>query len=880
MTSLYIGGSLVDADTRTLVAFTWQQEDLSNPTIVKNSYSNSITLPGTRRNNRLFGAFWRLDRLTGQGYDPLRRVPFQLIGEDGALVESGYCKLDGVTHEGAKVSYRVSLFGGLGGFLYGLMYTGEGDKKSLASLDYLMGGDAELDFNINAANVQAAWQRLGHGDGYSIWDVVNFAPMYNGLPPGEFDAGKAFIPVGSANCSSHVGYSGRDGYALVTFPGNFTEWEVRDLRSYLQRPVVSFAAIMRAIAKPANNGGYTFDWSAVEGLADLWMTLPMLGFSGTFKQSGGALQLTWDATTFEGSGGTDISIDTATQGVGTKQTFNMKASLRFTAAGAASESLHLWRPGLTQAFFVQLLAYDASDNLVGGSSVHYVAGAFGQNDDPVEIARLAGYTPTWNAEGVEYVAQLSDAVPASRSIYKLSNDVPLTLEAYNADHLRVEVVPVRVPWFSWEFPRQAAPFAYDGTAVYPLTGLYFADGGNSSYTYEGAKTVQSGALISKALLLGGTASPAEYLVAFCKLFGLYLHYDAVEKKVTVLTRAGYYNGGRLDIDGMIDRDKALDIVPNSVAERWLDFQLEEVGSSFGKLYETLTGRVYGSHRVDTGSEFNADRKDVLSGSPFKAAPASLAYGRYFYIVNDKATSVSSGTIVPPPFMDSGNKYTLWNSSGKANSYDLDTPGSASVFTPLPENEFLDVTGSGYDGWFRMQMHDSERKCITDGSGVLLFLEGFNSVPMEVTDDEAGMFVVNGKPCWKPYLGTSRGLSVPSFLSLKFLRSWGAVVSDSLDLGLPRQLDMPNLRYDAGVTLYAKRWGAFLADRYDRDAKVVTAWVRWERVQVNGELLRRFYWFDGSLWFLNKISEYNPAEGGPVKCEFVRIMDADNYTVQE
>ena len=334
--SLYLNGSLVDADTRTLVALTWQQEDLDNPTIVKNSYSNSITLPGTKRNNRLFGAFWRLDRVTGTGFDPLRRVPFQLMGEDGSLIESGYCKLDSVVREEAAVTYRVSLFGGLGGFLYGLMYGSGGDKKTLADLDFIGGGDAELDFEINAVNVLAAWQRLGHGDGYSIWDVVNFAPMYNGLPPGEFDAGKAFVPVGSAKCVAQTGHTGRDGYALATFPKDFTEWEVRDLRSYLQRPVVSFAAILRAIAKPANNGGYTFDWSAVQGLADLWMTLPMLGFSGTFKQSSGQLSLTWDATTFEGEGGTDISIDVAPQGAGTKQTFNMKASLRFTAAGASA----------------------------------------------------------------------------------------------------------------------------------------------------------------------------------------------------------------------------------------------------------------------------------------------------------------------------------------------------------------------------------------------------------------------------------------------------------------------------------------------------------------------------------------------------------------
>ena len=45
--SLYIVDRLVDLDDGSFILFNWAQEDLSNPTVVKNSYTQQITLKGT-----------------------------------------------------------------------------------------------------------------------------------------------------------------------------------------------------------------------------------------------------------------------------------------------------------------------------------------------------------------------------------------------------------------------------------------------------------------------------------------------------------------------------------------------------------------------------------------------------------------------------------------------------------------------------------------------------------------------------------------------------------------------------------------------------------------------------------------------------------------
>ena len=60
--NLYIADRLVDLDEQSLILFNYTMEDLQNPTIVLNSYSQQITINGTQNNNKLFGDIFRCDR--------------------------------------------------------------------------------------------------------------------------------------------------------------------------------------------------------------------------------------------------------------------------------------------------------------------------------------------------------------------------------------------------------------------------------------------------------------------------------------------------------------------------------------------------------------------------------------------------------------------------------------------------------------------------------------------------------------------------------------------------------------------------------------------------------------------------------------------------
>jgi len=117
---LYIGDMQVDLNSDSLVLFNWTETDLSNPTIIKNGYSKTITLDGTHRNNEVFGHFWNLERYQGYGisnnrsdYNPSYRVPFVLY-YNGSVYERGYVKLQRVITHNKVHKYEIGLFGGLG----------------------------------------------------------------------------------------------------------------------------------------------------------------------------------------------------------------------------------------------------------------------------------------------------------------------------------------------------------------------------------------------------------------------------------------------------------------------------------------------------------------------------------------------------------------------------------------------------------------------------------------------------------------------------------------------------------------------------------------------------------------------------------------------
>lgn len=307
--SLYIAGQPVDLDEQSFILYNYTMEEMSNPTIVRNSFSQQITLKGTANNNKIFGDIFRLDRITQYGdaysgayFDASRKTPFVIYNEMNEILENGYVKLDQVSRISGLTEYKVTLYGGLGSFFYALSIGDDGVKKSLASLRYrtMDGGYTRYPGHFGQAGgysmLQDAWAYLNDPDGYNLevqdnwWpDIINFAPCYNGIPD-DFSADKAVVDnksfdnVPYTKVIDNTTYTFKTGTNanLMLFSNPHTEWEIKDLRWYLQRPVIRIKAIFDAICDPENNGGYEVELSSTffnesnNLYWNGWMTLPLI----------------------------------------------------------------------------------------------------------------------------------------------------------------------------------------------------------------------------------------------------------------------------------------------------------------------------------------------------------------------------------------------------------------------------------------------------------------------------------------------------------------------------------------------------------------------------------------------------------------------------
>lgn len=701
---LFIGDRPVDLSDNSLILYNYQMDDLKNPAAVKNSYSQQVTLPGTANNNLLFGEIFRLDTVrldlygvsyTGAGFIPWRRTPFVIYDETGQIIENGYMRLDQVNRAGANVSYTVSLFGGLGSFIYSLMYDDDGNKLSLADLDYLGTKDTEheLDFIINSTTVAEAWSCLGRTQVQSDlkkWNVINFAPAYNGVPS-DFDASKAVMKLTDGNylASEEQNYKTKGGYTLVTLPKEYSEWDVKDLRSYHQRPVISMKAILSAIARESNNGGYYVDLSAVTSerrfpaLDKMWVTCPMLS-NETFK---------------------------------------------------------------------------------------------------------------------------SDSLPASKTM--------------------------------------------------------------------------SGRMVTKKRLLGFSGTPADYLLSFCKMFGLYLLCDRNEKLIKVCRRNDLYEDETLDLTKRVDLSQNINIRPLAVESKWYDFALQCVGGAFADGYKSKYVAEYGGQSADTGFGFNSDRFDVMSGNIFKSAASVLENSPYnnTLLWHPVMRGYSITNQIPYVFADGGSTYILWGTDADGQEQTLTKeiarPSASSSSFRYYNNKYR---GYDYEGAVKLQLHDAANKGIK-GENVLVYYTGKVTYDgFGLSDDTAMMAELNnGVMCWELFYGRgSRELELPVFSG--YLTD-GVKILHSLDFGRPDEIGVPGIVYPAGTTIYDKMWRQYFNDRYNVDSqiKVMTCKVNLKGLDVGYGLLRKFYWFENSLWVMNKISNYSLTTDDFVEVELVQVRYKEAYT---
>ena len=487
-----------------------------------------------------------------------------------------------------------------------------------------------------------------------------------------------------------------------------------------------------------------------------------------------------------------------------------------------------------------------------------------------EILRYTNYIPryvenvTYSRDSLIYAATKY----SSGELYAVAHK-SLTLKAEGVDAVRFEV---DVHTYTRLFNGGAAHW-YDHNGNLSLWELdtnirnycrqtYVSTSGNLLATVVPAERVGSNIYISKRSLLDTDKTPADYLLSLCKIFGFYFLSKDKEKEIRIVTRNTLYQDELIDLTDRVDYASTVETVPFVFDAKWYDLALEGDEGEFIERYKDSYRREYGSQRINTGYEFNQDVHNLLEGNSFMNAVALLESTPYF-------NTILNPDFVPSVFVEEGCTYTLWNSTGNSQDFDI---------TPPPTSANINYFNETYPGYdmpeaHKLQLHDKNNGSIDGENVIVWFTQNMVRYPyFKITDDSPIMQALNNKPCWNLNPGSSSGVLVPVFSRYKTV---SGSVSDSLDFGIPQEIGIPGLVY-AGGTIYERMWQDYLKDRYDANTKLLRCKADLSGLAVGQGLLRKFFFFENSIWALNSISNYSLTTYDLAELELVQVMDKDNY----
>ena len=944
---LFINNQEVEFASSPDILFTFQVDEMTNPTVVKNSYSKSLVIPGTKQNNRIFGGIWNVERVQDiMTFNPSKKAPFTIY-HNGEIYQTGYVKLLDININNNKIEYNVSLFGGLGDFFYSLMYSssddvGESEKKKLRDLHFGTNPTAttsadEFDFQINKDTVLDAWSHLSARTSESMWDTINFAPLYNGLADG-FDSDKVLIntegnsKIKQSYVSGGTRYTTYENYVLADINNNYTEWQMRDLRSYLQRPVIRVKDIIGAICKPENNGGYEveldpeFFSSGNPYYWKSWMTLPMLSnldYDSTKESASGSTsvnkmtqnypsgyryeQQEWFSISGmpEDTKSYNVSVDVDIQAIlNSAYTSSLVTGSTTTAETNTIDITSYSSPdnvNYPSAIAVQLVAYDSDGRVCGGSDNIWITGVYQrrssgsgghgntrpQPNNVIPSMADLKFTPVFENANTQQLLSYFNYVGDNKTRWQLSSGVSLTIKnvkkAWNVRLVLTKVNNSPSATAHDYYSRVLFQPYYTNTGVLmhriTLMDKFNVIVNSAEVTFNTNESIRSGSKFKKAQLLNTDYTPADWLLSYAKQFGLYFSKDKDENKIYIRTRKSFYDGNTIiDLNKMIDNSKQRTINPIVFDAKWYNWQLEQENSTFSKIYQDTYGVKYGSQKVNTGYNFDGNDNDLLNGNIFKGAIECLERSDMFtYTGNDT---------IDKPWQYQGFSYNLYSSTDIEESTEITVPATTRL-NKLKSFQTLKF----YDLFSKVQLHDDSNKP-SDGSKILLFFDTFVPTKSKVngddinywlTDDNNAMAVLNeDTPCWLYTLKSTNEAtpitSIPHF-GRYLINDSQNIITSSWDFGNVRQLYIPDVYSTQNATIYSQYWKKYISDLYDIDTKKLTCYVTFKGKPTE-EWLRYFYWFENSIWRISKIIDHNVASNNSTKVEFIKVQDITNYTVDD
>lgn len=843
---LYLEGKPVELDSDFSLALTYSFSDLEDPAAITGDFSKEMTIKGTPANNALFGQIWRFDRKMIPNdatnlsiyFNASKRTDAQIV-IGGAVLKSGYVKLTGISNSKGLIQYKIVFYSKLCEVLHTIM------EQKLRDLPF----PNDLLHSLNRQNVLSSWNT-----NTGVFQYLTYLMSNSGLYE-EFESTKWIRYVNGTYVVEDV----LNGVEL-------DELAKGEYRSYYQRPALKIKPLIDLIAQ---EHGITLDPIFFNAgnpyYAGSVMSLPRYTMSG-FDEVDSATDMDV-ASFFITHNNGHYSVTAKYKGNGTRfsETF--------------SEEINIEGYG-NKEFAIEFM-FDVKCYTDKGVSFNYGYVGFNENTKNIQpfypkaeliingtAYKMTPYLP--NGIGVlKFLNVSGDMLTGEFFAYDGSGGQNYFYSGYRpGGNLQNNSIPVRFTINN--LPLNAKTATIRITFYWPLNGGYIfdADGSGETYTvykydinigpivkapttgvvnldeyfpytagftgkdatFSDFKKIRSGYQVTKKEIIDDELTTGEFLIDYCKLFGLLFTTDD-SGKLSIISRNQFFNNPKIeDWTGKVDRSKQMEITPLTFDVSKFVMKYADGGTFYENYYQDKTGSVYGSQEIRTGYEFENNEKDIFEGTIFNTPITSKESSRV--LVSNKMIFINDNRILPALFekdgatrVQSDSKYHLLFYNGFA-PFDTSRGNSVFVTDDIPQMLNEDIGGGQY--------------CWIDTSTIANVIK-LVLYPVFSTMDKSGKY---------------------SWLFGRPLENYAGI---------------PSLQLPESATLYNRFWARYFEDVYAVDNKRMTCYVKLSHCDMNQLSFANFVRIDGAIWHPNKVIDYNPASDGPTKVELVQVRDISAYS---
>lgn len=832
------------------ISITKQFTDLSNPTAIINDWSKTVAIPFTQKNNEIFGCLFRADRTVTAGapvgqfdFDPTKKVQFRLFN-DSNLIMAGYMKVLNVEQKSSVVgSYNVTLNGELGR-IFQIMKNITFDN-SRSTEDGYIDGKQYIDEYINAELIKKCWESqiytinptLLHvnDENYDITNYITFAP--NNAFSDDFDY------------KSYECYTTDRGYFFDTFENelqykwdldNFTTYKaeqcipngitprgISEFRSYLQIPAIYFHKLFGIFQEKAEEiTGYTFDldngWFSEANMYWFDQIFCLNNFNLEKDEASErhyTMQTTWKKIT-QGTSTWNYHDDFITNQIGEGQYpysfsnrgFWLTENWSFNANSTFKLAIKFTKAGQ----YTQ--GYDLGNQSIFVFTLYY----------------RDFNNQTIKSENFYIVGRSFDtSTPVPSNSTKLITDH--TEYIYNADTDETTItiytnIPITTPLYTYFFNNASGVKYYIEFNFFNHYSMIDITVDSIDVQFQGSWNIyktpnRSFTKFTLNDIWNNDYNLFDVILNYCKKYRIFIEVDDLKKKIYFISAKKYFKYNSVeDWTGKIDYSKNWKLDPYVAESKYLLFNYNNNESKINKIYKNDTGLNFGELRAETDFNFNEDTANLFNN----------LNGGFTYKSN----------------------YLPWDWL-----YELDNMNSTTseifICNAGENNKQISVFGQYF------LINDREKFQYTDDPR-------YEHRPISITDDTINQimndfYCFNQTPekydCTTDYYTKLTIMNSTSDYLITFGKPVKSYAEDILSHTEPE---------------YNIFWKQYFDDIYNINTKKIMCYVRLNDDDFKNFKFNKFVQINNTLYFVNKIQDYQLNKNESTKVELVSINNPTNY----